>query len=77
MRKELHKLRKMEAGWFGKGKKYVKKEIIVKNNHYYDEIERINSEYTSLTERYNNLELERNSLLARIEELESELARHN
>lgn len=77
LRKELHKLRKMEAGWFGRNKNYVKKEVIVRNNHYHDEIERINSEYTTLTERYNNLELERNSLLDRIRHLEAELAQYN
>lgn len=77
LKKELHKLRKIEAGWFGKNKNYIKKEIIIKNNHYHDEIERINTEFTSLTERYNNLELERNALLARNEELEQELSKHN
>ena len=49
----------------------------MKNNHYHDEIERINTEFTTLTERYNNLEIERNALLARNEELEQELSRHN
>lgn len=67
LKKELHKLRKIEAGWFGKNKNYIKKEVIIKNNHYHDEIERINSEYTTLTERYNNLESEKNALLARNE----------
>lgn len=64
----------MEAGWFGRNKNYVKKEVIVRNNHYHDEIERINSEFSTLTERYNNLELERNSLLDRIRLLEEQLA---
>ena len=67
----------MEAGWFGRNKNYVKKEVIVKNNHYHDEIERINTKYSTLTERYNNLQLERNSLLDKIRHLEAELAKHN
>lgn len=29
LKKQLHELRKMEAGWFGKNKNYVKKEVIV------------------------------------------------
>jgi hypothetical protein len=38
LRRELHKLRKMEAGWFGKNKNYIKKEVYVRNNHYHEEI---------------------------------------
>ena len=73
LKKELHKLRKLEAGWFGKHKNYIKKEIIIRNNHYHEEIEKITSELTILTEKYNNLENERNSLFSRNESLESEL----
>ena len=36
LKKELHELRKMQAGWYGKNKNVVKKEILVKNNHYLD-----------------------------------------
>lgn len=56
LKKELHELRKMEAGWFGKNKNYVKKEVIVKNNHYLDEKHKITSEVTNLRERYTALE---------------------
>ena len=55
-------MRKIEAGWFGKNKNYVKKEIIIKNNHYSEEIEKINSEFTILTEKYTKLESENNEL---------------
>lgn len=51
LKKDLHELRKMEAGWFGKNKNYVKKEVIVKNNHYLEEKERINTEVNSFKER--------------------------
>ena len=56
LKKELHELRKMEAGWFGKNKNYVKKEVIVKNNHYLDEKLKITNEVTNLRERYSALE---------------------
>lgn len=52
LKKELHELRKMEAGWFGKDKNYVKKEVIVKNNHYLEEKEKITNELTNLRERH-------------------------
>lgn len=75
LKKELHELRKLEAGWFGKNKNYVKKEVIVKNNHYLDEKEKITSEVTNLRERYSLLDRERLSLIQKLRELEARLAR--
>lgn len=75
MKKELHELRKMEAGWFGKNKHYVKKEVIVKNNHYLEEKEKITTELNSYKDRYMSLERERDDLLRRIADLEAELSR--
>lgn len=63
LKKELHQLRKMEAGWFGKNKNVVKKEVIVKNNHYLDEKEKISSELTSYRERCMIMEKEKHALL--------------
>ena len=59
LRKELHELRKMESGWFGKDKNYVKKEVIVKNNHYLDEKEKVVTEVTNMKEKYTLLEKEK------------------
>lgn len=75
MRKELHRLRKLEAGWFGKNKNFVKKEVIVKNNHYLEEKEIITNELTSYKERVALLEKEKLGLLNRIKALEEELLR--
>lgn len=52
LKKELHQLRKMEAGWFGKDKNIIKKEVIVKNNHYLEEKELITNEINILKEKY-------------------------
>lgn len=64
----------MEAGWFGKNKNYVKKEVVVKNNHYLDEKEKITTEVTNLKEKHTELLNERNALIARNKALEAELA---
>lgn len=71
MKKELHELRKMEAGWFGKNKNYVKKEVIVKNNHYLDEKEKITSDITNINQRYSLVEREKQTLIQRLAELEA------
>ena len=63
----------MEAGWFGKDKNYVKKEVIVKNNHYLEEKEKITNELTNLRERHTTVVQERDNLLARIKALEAQL----
>ena len=63
----------MEAGWFGKDKNYVKKEVIVKNNHYLEEKEKITNELTNLRERHTTVVQERDQLLARIKALEAQL----
>lgn len=73
MKKELHKLRKMEAGWFGKNKNIVKKEVIVKNNHYLDEKEKITNEVTNIRQRNLMLEKERQQLIQRLKMLENQL----
>lgn len=49
----------MEAGWFGKNKNYVKKEIIVQNNHYLEEKEKITTELSTFRERFIGMERER------------------
>lgn len=64
----------MEAGWFGKDKNYVKKEVIVKNNHYLEEKEKISNEITVLREKYTNLLRERDGLLAKLKEYENLIA---
>lgn len=74
LKKELSEMRKMEAGWFGKEKSYVKKEVIVKNNHYIEEKEKIITEVTELREKYALLQKERLALLQKIKELEAKLA---
>lgn len=61
----------MEAGWFGKNKNFVKKEVIVKNNHYLEEKELISTELTSFRKRCMVLERERHGLLKRVQMLES------
>lgn len=73
MRKELNKLRKMQVGWFGKEKNVVKKEVIVQNNHYLEEKERVVRELNNWQSKYSLLEKERNDLLARLRALESQL----
>ena len=75
MKKELHELRKMEAGWFGKNKNYVKKEVIVKNNHYLDEKEKITSDITNIKQRYSLVEREKQTLIHRLAELEARYSR--
>jgi lipase chaperone LimK len=77
MKKELHELRKMESGWFGKDKNYIKKEVIVKNNHYLEEKEKVTNELTTLRERHSTVVKERDSLLARLRALEADLGRVN
>lgn len=67
----------MEAGWFGKNKNYVKKEVIVQNNHYLEENEKISSQLTSFRERSMFLERERQGLLKRVKLLESQLLNLN
>lgn len=74
LKKELHELRKMEKGWFGKNKNYVKKEVIVKNHHYLKEREKITAEVTNLRERYSLLEREKLQLLQKLRDLEARLA---
>lgn len=77
MRKELHKLRKMEAGWFGKNKKFVRKEVIVKNNHYLEEKEYISNELTSIQKKLSLVEKEKHGLLNRVKMLEGQLSSLN
>lgn len=74
LKKELHELRKLESGWFGKNKNYVKKEVIVKNNHYLDEKEKITSEVTNMRERHTHLEREKLTLIQKLRDLEARLA---
>ena len=74
LKKQLHELRKMEAGWFGKNKNIVKKEVIVKNNHYLDEKEKITSEVTNMRQRCLMLEKERLDLINKLKALEAKLA---
>ena len=73
LKKELHQLRKMEAGWFGKDKNIVKKEVIVKNNHYLEEKELITNEINVLKERYSQLLADRDALLNKNRLLAEEL----
>lgn len=53
----------MEAGWFGKNKNVIKKEVIVKNNHYLDEKEKVTTEVTNLKEKHTAILRERDELL--------------
>lgn len=73
LKKELHQLRKMEAGWFGKDKNIVKKEVIVKNNHYLEEKELITNEINVLKEKYSQLLADRDALLNKNRLLAEEL----
>lgn len=73
LKKELHQLRKMEAGWFGKDKNIVKKEVIVKNNHYLEEKELITNEINILKEKYSQLLADRDALLNKNRLLAEEL----
>ncbi len=73
LKKELHQLRKMEAGWFGKDKNIVKKEVIVKNNHYLEEKELITNEINVLKEKYRQLLADRDALLNKNRLLAEEL----
>lgn len=77
LKKELNKLRKLEAGWFGKNKNVVKKEVIIKNKHYLKEKEKITGELLSYREECEDLRRERAGLLRRIKALESQLATFN
>ena len=63
LRAELHELRKMQAGWFGKDK--VKKEVRIENHHYLHEKELLEQDIKTLT-------VERENMLVDIEKLRSE-----
>jgi hypothetical protein len=55
MRKELHELRKMQYGWYGKNPKVVKKEIIVEKHFFETEINNLKKELTTINNEKNTL----------------------
>ena len=63
LRSELHELRKMQAGWFGKEK--VKKEVRIENHHYLHEKELLEKDIKTLN-------IERETLISDLEKLKSE-----
>lgn len=77
LRKSLHELRKIESGWFGKEKKFVKKEVIVQNVHYNQQLDELKALYTSLQLKHNELLAQNQKLVEKNEELSSQVSTLN
>ena len=61
----MHKLRKIQAGWYGKEKKEVIEKVKIENHHYLEEKE-------TLVNNVNQLTIEREAMLRDIDMLKNE-----